>query len=167
MFVFICKLSVFAQFEDFEDNKEKPKISIKDKVFFGGDFGLQIGTETNVILSPQVGYLINQYWAVGTGANFMYRRIKYQYTVASELCYGGNVFTQIYPLPFLVLHGETQVLNIKDNYGRAIDIPILAGGGYRQKYGKKMAANYMILWNFNQTQNSVYPKLSYRISFYF
>jgi len=165
IFSLMFEFSIYAQFEDFEEDVDKPKIPISEKIFFGGDFGLQVGSETMINLSPQIGYLIKDYWAIGTGVNFFYYNYQNQFT---SLNYGGNVFTQFYPFPFLVLHGEAQILNVlSNNNTRYLDIGLLAGGGYRQKMGAKSSINYILLWNFNQTENSFYSNPIMRISFYF
>jgi len=46
--------------------------SIRDRLFFGGSFGLMIGTYTDIELSPHVGYYITPRWAAGIGVIYEY-----------------------------------------------------------------------------------------------
>ena len=50
-----------------EAQREEPA-SFMDKLFLGGNFGLQFGTVTNIEFSPLVGYHITNRLAGGVGA---------------------------------------------------------------------------------------------------
>jgi hypothetical protein len=170
--ILISSNLTFAQFEDFEEENysENEETSIKDQIFYGGDFGFQFGTVTFLNISPQIGYYITDYWSAGVGATYMF--YKNNFFDLKTSVYGGSLFTEIYPLSFIVLHGESQMLNIEiyenpNNPFRAWDLSLLGGGGYRMRIGEKGIVNYLILWNFNQSKNSVYSNPVFRISFYF
>lgn len=171
IFILFSSSVSFAQFEDFEDNSDnEQKSTLREKIFMGGDFGVQLGTLTFLNISPQVGYNITNYWSAGVCSTFMYFRNSYLNYQTSA--YGGGVFTELYPFDILVLHGETQMVNIQAfdtfyNPFRTWDLNLLGGGGYRQKIGTKGAINYLILWNFTQSEYSVYSNPVFRISFYF
>lgn len=163
-------MGLFAQFEDFEEENTEVKKPLNEKIFFGGDFGIQLGTYTFINLSPQIGYNVTNFFAVGVGSNFMYFRDGFQKFQSAN--YGGAVFTELYPFNFLVLHAETQLMNVADfdnsgNPFRVWNLALLAGGGYRQKFGENGAVNYLILWDFNQNEYSVYTNPIFRICFYF
>lgn len=73
----------------------------KNKLFFGGNFGLSFGDYTIVNISPQLGYRFNRYIAAGVGINGQYYSYndgvgKNQYGIA-----GLNVFGRVYPIPQL------------------------------------------------------------------
>jgi len=46
--------------------------SFRDRLFFGGSFGLMIGSYTNIELSPHIGYYITPRWAAGIGIPYEY-----------------------------------------------------------------------------------------------
>jgi len=46
--------------------------SVRDRLFFGGSFGLMIGTYTDIEISPHVGYYITPRWAAGIGITYEY-----------------------------------------------------------------------------------------------
>jgi hypothetical protein len=71
----------------------------KQKLFFGGNIGLQFGSYTLIDISPQVGYAFSKWFAAGVGATFIYfDYYEYQQTNA-----GINLFGNIYPTDFIIL----------------------------------------------------------------
>jgi len=134
---------------------------------YGGDFTLQVGTFTNIALSPKIGLPIGEKAVFGVGADFLYQSLYKQRFMA----YGGNVFAQLFPLKFLIIHTEAQMLNIPDysliNPIRRWDLGLYAGGGLKINTGTKSYMAYMLLWNFNYTYLSPYSNPTMRISFYF
>ena len=168
-------ISVFAQFDEFEDNNNqtKPPFKLTDKLFYGGNFGMQFGKVTLLELSPQIGYYVNDYVGIGISATGMYYRNKLSNPLISDFIYGGSIFSQLYIMKFLIIHAEAQALNGKYypptlNYAvRVWDYAFLVGGGYRQKIGKKGAINTMVLWNFNETETSFYTNPIFKITVVF
>ena len=47
-----------------------------DRIFFGGNFGMQFGTITNIEVSPLVGYHITPRLSAGVGTRFEYFKDK-------------------------------------------------------------------------------------------
>jgi len=173
--IIILPFYSFSQFDEYDNKPEEEKSKIAkpfmDKIFYGGDFGLQFGTITYINISPQVGYYFNDYLGAGIGASYAYTKDNiYNYQTS---IYGGSIFAQAYPLKMLIIHGEILALNYEDmsTYpgwtDRAWDTGMLAGGGYRMTFGKKSAINYMMLWNFNETDNTPYTNPVFRISMVF
>ncbi len=165
----------FSQFDEYDNEQEdevvKQKKPFMDKLFYGGDFGLQFGTITYINISPQIGYYINDYVGIGVGVSYAYTNDKiYRYQTSM---YGGSLFAQAYPIKRLIIHGEFLALNFEDmsTYpgwtDRAWDLGMLAGGGYRMTFGKKSAVNYMILWNFNDNEKTPYTNPVYKVSIVF
>lgn len=101
--------TVIAQDEEQEPVK---KGFDKSRLFFGGNFGLGFGTNTNVNVSPQVGYRFNNYFAAGVGVNFNYYSYKDFYTTGaaySKTSYGYtgfNVFGRVYPIKYILLQAQ-------------------------------------------------------------
>ena len=65
MLLLASVLTCFAQFE-----QDKP--SFKDRLFFGGGFGLTVGSVTHVDISPMVGYRITDRFSAGIGLSYQY-----------------------------------------------------------------------------------------------
>ena len=58
--------------------------SIRDRLFFGGSFGLKIGTYTDIELSPHVGYYITPRWAAGIGVVYEYYNYRDHWIVGQD-----------------------------------------------------------------------------------
>ena len=101
----------FAAFA--QDEEEGKKGFDKEKLFFGGTFGASFGTYTFVNVSPQVGYQFNQYFAAGTGVNFIFSSSKYDYyspPFKDEYGVAGlNIFGRVYPVRFLLAQVQPEL----------------------------------------------------------
>ena len=80
--------------------------SFRDRLFFGGNLGLAIGTYTDIEVSPLVGYYITPRWAAGVGFTYEYYNNKYHWTLYDSYTgqfsgyeryetniFGGRLFT--------------------------------------------------------------------------
>ncbi len=159
---------IFAQFDDYEKSEikhqklEKADSSAFSRNFvFGGDMNLSFGTVTYISLSPTVGHYVTKWSMVGVYGTFSYLSSKsYNYR---QTMYGGGVLAEVYPLQFVVLHAEAGMLNLYDyyNYTRVWTQSVFAGGGFRQRIGRKAMVNYLFLFNVNQ--NAFLPATQYKI----
>jgi hypothetical protein len=81
----------------------------KNKLFFGGNFGLSFGNYTMINVTPQVGYRFNKTFAAGTGLSFQYTSYKTRYENSAydyKETYGVaglNIFGRLYPIDFAFL----------------------------------------------------------------
>jgi len=160
--------------------------SFRDRLFFGGNFGrLQIGTITNIEISPHAGYYITPRWAAGIGFTYEYYNNKYfPYILPGQIVpgrlethiWGGRLFTNYVIIndvndwiPFLpnmriFAHAEYETLsyekklfsNYYDTKGRELFHSFLVGGGLRFPMGKRSSMNFTVLWNLNNEINSIY-----------
>ena len=160
--------------------------SFRDRLFFGGNFGLMIGTLTDIEISPHVGYYITSRWAAGIGVIYEYYNnrdhfIIYDLTgriIGTERVethiWGGRLFTNyvivnnindFVPLGFnfrIFAHAEYEALSYEKKFfdyhktGREIQHSILAGGGLRFPSGKRSSMNLTVLWNLNSRMNDFY-----------
>ena len=113
----------FAQDETPEKTEDDRKFK-KENLFFGGNFGLSFGNYTQIIVSPQVGYRFNPYFAAGVGVNAQYVGIKsfdgggYEYSKQTQGVYGGNLFARFYPIKqaFLQVQPEVNYITGKFKY---------------------------------------------------
>lgn len=151
----IRPLSAFAQEPEKKVPGEEPKEgdnekrSFTDRVFTGGDLGLQFGTVTLVNLSPLVGYMLTDELAIGTGITYQYYSNR-NYNFSTSI-YGGSLFTRYYFDDNLFGHGEYEMLNVEafDGLHERVNVTsFLVGAGYNQPLGERSAITLLVLWNF-------------------
>lgn len=146
--------------------------------FLGGNIGLQFGSVTLVDVSPIVGYMLTERFALGTGISYKYYRIRnyfydpYQnrYLNFQSHIYGGPVFVRYYIGRQFFAHSEYEYLRFRNEFyvqntsGQRFDKrfqhvnvhSVFIGGGYRQFFGAAGAFEIMVLWNLNETPESPY-----------
>jgi hypothetical protein len=155
-------LTVHAQ-----DEEEPKKGFDKEKLFFGGNFGLSFGSSyTLVNVSPQVGYRFNRYVAAGTGVNFIYSSSKFfgfreNYGVA-----GLNIFGRFYPIEqaFIQVQPEANYTWGKQKYDGGTEFKLdgkivpslLAGAGVAIPIGQRGAMLVMVQYDVLQQDRSPY-----------
>jgi hypothetical protein len=188
LFLLLFPIQVLSQ-DSLNLKKEKPKEHpIKDKLVFGGNLGLMIGTVTAIDFSPIIGYYITPKLISGIGLSYSYYREKNIYGEIKSHIYGARVFSNYTflenigaDLPMkanfaLFAHAEYEALNldrsfnsneissVKERYW--VHSPLI-GGGFKQPIGKKSSFNITILYNLNYQDNLPYANPIIRIGFYF
>ena len=169
-------------------------VTWRDRVFFGGTFGLVLGTETSIEISPITGYRITPRWLAGIGGTYEYHRSVLKYylpgqssltkEVFSTSIYGGSLFTEFtllknFPSQGLSIfaHAEYEGLSLEKQYfelpqpndktGRFLMSSALFGGGLRQYLGGRSSMYFLVLYNANQADLSPYSNPVIRIGFMF
>lgn len=142
------------------------------RLFTGGGFGLQFGTETIIDVSPIIGYKVTDRFHIGLGGKYQYYRYKNRIYDFSTSIYGGSAFSRFYLFEDIFAHGEYEVLsydaslvyylNPNDN-SRILVESILLGGGYRQRITTNSSFIFLLLWNFNETEYTLYNNPIIRI----
>lgn len=129
--------------------------NVKDKVFYGGNIGLQFGTFTFIDISPMLGYRVTDKFSVGVGYTFNYLNNRYSRT--SLIIRGGRVFARYFVFPQLFLHAEYEGLQglYANDRTQWLYTP-LVGLGYRQAIGARVYFDLQALWNLNPTIYSPY-----------
>ena len=119
----IIGLNSFAQ-DSSMIRKHPPKKSFKDRIFVGGNLGLQFGTVTFADISPLVGYKFTEKITAGIGATYQYYHYKDKYYDFETNVYGGRVFARYNFTDYLFAHAEYEYLNMEafDFYRRRIDV---------------------------------------------
>jgi hypothetical protein len=150
--------------------EEEEERTFKDRMFWGGSFGLQFGTYTNISLLPVVGYKATETFWVGIGGVYHFQR----YQKMNFNNYGGRVFAQQQVLDNFLIHAEYEHLSVEypdnftngsfDRLRQSIGLP-MAGLGYRQRIGVKATADILVLYNFNDTFPSPYSNPVIRAGF--
>jgi hypothetical protein len=156
---------------------------LKERLFYGGSFGLQLGTITDIEFSPIIGIWVLPRLAVAAGPNFRYFKDPFDHTAI----YGGKSYVEfiflqdldnIVPLGLhlaLFLHGEDEVLSLESSFfktppydsERFMINTILAGGGIRQQMGRRSSLNLTFLWALNDSGYGIYGNPEIRVSFMF
>jgi len=187
----LCSFSLFSQVEEPVPSatKKKPleaKPKFSDRLVFGGDIGLSVGTYTYVNVSPAVGYRVTDRLIVGLGPIYIYENYK-NYNLEGSM-YGAKVITSFtvlrgtdinpnFAIGNLVLHLENEVLNVQplmyDQFGQPlfgsrlwID-NFLVGGGLSQSISSRFSISVMILWDVTNNIYSPYSNPVFRIGFGF
>lgn len=144
-----------------------------DRMYFGGSFGLQFGTYTNISLLPIIGYKVTEKLRVGAGA--VYHYIGYRGNSYSS--YGARAFTQMEFFNIgdgaVLGHAEVEFLNTRyeDTYGyigdeRTLLTLPLVGVGYRQRISDKASLDMLLLYNVNnRVSGNPYSNPVFRVGF--
>lgn len=156
-----------------EDKNFQPESNFRSRLFFGGGFGLQFGSVTLIELSPMIGYKVTPKFGIGLGPTYKYFRYKDYYspsTYSQTNVFGGSIFARYFIFENIFAHAEYESLfyNTKvPGYPKEMQQfnSLLVGGGYRQQIGANAGMNLMLLWNLNDTPNSLYTNPVVRIGF--
>jgi hypothetical protein len=173
LFFFLLASALRAQPPLTERNTQAPKNDFFDKVFFGGNFGLQFGTQTYVELAPIIGYKVTERLSAGLGIKYIYYKLKDNYFTYSTNIYGGGPFARFFVTDGVFLHGEYEVLNMEvpdafyTRYVRRNISSVFLGGGYRQMIGDRSSLDLLLLYNLNDNRDSPYVNPIIRIGFGF
>jgi len=153
--IFGCFFSgvVNAQRVIYED--ENPPLL--ERMYYGGNFSLQLGNVTFIDASPLVGAMITNKYSAGVGATYQYYNNKYYIDGASHV-YGARVFNRYNIFRQIFLHAEYEALNLEVPYSLTNNeisftrewVPGLFGGaGYFVPFGDRGGMNFMALYNFS------------------
>jgi hypothetical protein len=170
------------QFPYDQITREAPP-SIKDRLFYGGSFGLMFGTITDIQISPVIGFWLLPRVAVAVGPTYRYYKDQYDKTAL----YGGKGYLQFVVIQDLssvipigshtgiFLHAEDELLSLKTSFWKSPPYfkdrfyvnTVLAGAGISQQLGRRSSLNFMVLWPLNDSGYELYSKPDLRITFTF
>ncbi|HBE40065.1 MAG TPA: hypothetical protein DDW27_02470 [Bacteroidales bacterium] len=177
-------LIVYTGFNAYSQRTRNEAPPLRERIFFGGDFGLQFGTITNIEIAPVVGLWVLPRLAVAAGPEYTYYARK---NIGSTNIYGGRVYTQfvliqdlnnIIPAGIhlgLFLHVEDEFQSLESvtpfwNTGATSERftvnTFLAGGGISQPMGRRAMLNLTFLWALDDAYD-LYGNPEIRISFIF
>ena len=149
--------------------KPPPKKTPTDRVFIGGNVGLQIGPSTYAEFSPLVGYKITEEFHLGAGIVYQYYHFKTRSYDLETNVYGGRAFGRYFFTDYLFGHAEYEYLNLErfDYKRRRVDVSsLLAGGGYIQRITANSGITAMVLYNFTPSVYTPYASpVIFRIGF--
>lgn len=177
----IMVITAAGQGPEFGTSNERPPL--QERLFFGGSFGLQFGTVTNIEVSPLAGIWLLPRIAVGVGPTFRY----YKDPIGKTVFYGGRTMLQltlvrdlnnIIPIGLnagIFVQGQYKVLSLEksfftvyaDREGRFLYGTFLAGAGISQPTGKRSTMNITFLWSLTGNEYGIYDSPEMSIEFFF
>lgn len=169
----------------FGQRKKDAPPPLRERIFFGGSFGLQFGNYTNIEINPVVGLWVLPNVAIAAGPGYQYFSDSY-YDMSTSLfslkAYGQVVLLRdldkFIPLGVhtgIVFHIEDELLNLDTEYWKNVTArperfwlnSVLVGGGLSQQIGRKGSFNILILWVLNDSGYQIYDNPEIRIGFTF
>lgn len=165
-----------------QENRRTPAPAPSERVFIGGNFGLQLGTYAYLEFSPVAGYWLTPRISVAAGPSFKYYSDPYgssdvwgwkgytRFAIINDL---SNIIPSALGISFY-LHGEYESLSFKTAYlGIQSDSPrqqintVFAGAGISQPVGSRGSINLTLLWVVDDGGYMIYNNPEYRIEFVF
>ena len=182
LLIFNALLFVFYSVAGQEIQEEAPPVN--QRLFFGGNFNLQLGTFTNIEAAPIVGFWVLPKLAIAGGPSYIYSKNPYY---GQTHIFGGRGYAeflvfrdldQFIPVGVhtgLLLHAEDEALNINPyEYGSSnVDIgrttvnTFLAGVGINQQLGNRLSVNLLVLWALDNSPYYPYANPVIRFGFQF
>jgi hypothetical protein len=137
----------------------------------------------NFSISPAIGYRVSDRFSIGPGISYAYNYYGASNgngtsTSFNTSSFGVKGFAQFMVINQFFLHAEYEVTHAEllavDNNGyltggkvtRSIQTPLL-GVGYRSQISNRAAADIVLLYNFQDDYNSIYPNPVIRFNFLF
>ena len=158
------------------------------KLFVYTGFGLGYSSYYDVSqfsfsISPAIGYRVNDKFSIGPGISYAYNNYGFPTTVnttqhISASNFGVKLFAQYMVYKQFFVHAEYESTRAEllavDNNGyltggtvaRQVQTPLL-GAGYRSQISNRAAADILLLYNFQDDYNSIYPNPVVRFNFLF
>lgn len=148
LLIFLLSFSPsFAQRELYQDS-----VKLKDRLYYGGNFGFQFGTVTLIDVSPLVGAMITDRLSGGVGATYQYYDDN-RFQGASGSSYGGRLFGRYNVLPNIFVYSEFEKINwnayslVNERFQRTWTNAFFIGAGYFAPFGSRGGANFTFLYN--------------------
>lgn len=148
LLIFLLSFSPsFAQRELYQDS-----VKLKDRLYYGGNFGFQFGTVTLIDVSPLVGAMITDRLSGGVGATYQYYDDN-RFQGASGSSYGGRLFGRYNVLPNIFAYSEFEKINwnayslVNERFQRTWTNAFFIGAGYFAPFGSRGGANFTFLYN--------------------
>jgi hypothetical protein len=156
---------------------------LKERLFYGGGLGLQIGGITDIQLSPVIGIWVLPRLSFALGPDYRFYK---DYNGKTDII-GGSVYTQIVLIQdfnnllklgmhyAIYLQAEDELLSLESLYWKMppvktdrffINTP-LAGAGISQPIGRRSSINLALLWPLTTPEYDIYTNPEIRVSIIF
>lgn len=162
--------------------REEPP-PVKERLFYGGSFGLQFGTLTDIEVSPVIGFWVLPRISFAAGPEYRF----YKYYTDRTSIYGGKAYMEMIVLrninsviPIgsntnIIFHLEDELLSLESSFWKNPPITedrfyvntLLAGGGLSQQIGRRSSINFYVLFALNESLYGIYSNPEIRLSFIF
>lgn len=150
-------LSVTGAFAQMEEDVDEGG-NFWDRVYFGGNLGLQFGSITAIEVSPLMGYRFTSTFSGGVGITYQYFKAEYRDIAGRDIdfetnIYGGRLFARKNLTEQIFAHAEYESLNLEfyspsaDQFRREWVPAMFIGGGLFQPIGSRAGLNIMALYN--------------------
>jgi hypothetical protein len=136
----------------------------------------------NFSISPAIGYRVSDRFSIGPGISYAYNYYgedngRGGTASVSTSSFGVKGFAQFMVINQFFVHAEYEVTRAEllafdqrgvyvGNVTRSVQTP-LAGVGYRSQISNRAAADIVLLYNFQDNYNSIYPNPVIRFNFLF
>jgi len=181
LFITILLLFIFQISQGQRSSRQAPPL--RERLFYGGNFGLQLGSITDIQLSPVIGIWLLPRVAVAAGPDYRF----YKDRIDRTIIYGGKGYIEfvviqnmnkILPLGAntgVFLHAEDEILSLESAFwknppyytDRFSINTVLVGAGISQQMGRRSSLNMMFLWALNDSGYGIYNNPEIRVSFIF
>ena len=134
--------------------------SFKDRIYFGGGFGLSARSgSTAISLSPIVGYMINSRLSAGVGVSYQF--IKFNNVNVSNNLYGGSTFLRMNLIGQIFAYASYEFVNYDtnpfiDGSPRSTTSRLPLGAGLSQPLGEKASLNMIAAYDVLYDQSGPY-----------
>ncbi len=156
----------------------------RERLFFGGNMGLQFGTMTDIQIAPVVGFWVLPRVAVAIGPDYHY----FKYQNLKTNIYGAkgyvelvvfqniNKFVPLGANTGIFIHLEDELLSLESAFWKEQNTyttsrfyvnSLLVGPGLSQQIGRRSSLNLMVLWVLNDSGYGIYSNPDIRVSFTF
>jgi hypothetical protein len=183
--IVLILLLLLASYEIAEGQRQREEPPpLKDRIFIGGSFGLQLGTYTSIEINPVIGIRLLPRLSIAAGPGYEY--LQYQKISTSIFSVRGYLqiavlkdIDKFIPLGVhssIVFHAEDELLNLDSDYwqtsvtrreDRFFVNSLLIGGGLSQQIGRKGSFNILVLWVVTDSGYDIYNNPEIRIGFTF
>jgi hypothetical protein len=180
----IMILFIISFLVSYGQNRREETPPLRDRIFFGGSFGLQLGTYTSIEINPVIGIRLLPRLSIAAGPGYEY--LQYQKISTSIFSVRGYLqfavlqdIDRFIPLGVhssIVFHAEDELLNLDSQYWKAnvtqrdnrfFVNSLLIGGGLSQQIGRKGSFNILVLWVVTDSVYDIYNNPEIRIGFTF
>ena len=152
-------------------------VNFKERIKFGGNFGVSAGNPTNIMVSPTVGYILpnpklKDKLMLGMGLNYTFSRYFSSVSTpnTNRHIFGLREFIRFSFTPQIFGYIENETLNspsLTSNDSKRVFVnSIFFGGGYIQKVGL-VNVSFTLLYNLTwRANNPVYRSpFDFRVGF--
>ncbi len=143
------------------DKEIQDNSSFLDRVYVGGNLGLQFGDITNVQVASIVGYRVTNDFSAGLGVQYQYTKNKRFSPALTSNNYGASIFTRYRIKSPFFLQVEYEYLDYEITFIPSFETErrsvssLFAGGGITQPISANAAFTLLVLYNLSYDQTDL------------